>query len=163
MNGSSSSSTVCVRIRSDWRAATPHLILTATQRRNDARRDGLNGVVADAAPRRLPRNQPRDGVALRGGAGDAGAEGECGGEGARPDRAWPRLVHWLRGAGRGISRHGAAAGGDPLSRRRASVRSWNPLPGAALPPALGTHAGGLSRLDGLVVSDGIGARCWFDV
>jgi hypothetical protein len=35
-----------------WRAATPHLIPTATQRRNDARH-GLNGVVADAAPRRI--------------------------------------------------------------------------------------------------------------
>ena len=33
----------------------------------------------------------------------------------------------------------------------------------ASPPALGPYAGGLSRLDGLVVSDGIGARCWFDV
>ena len=49
------------------------------------------------------------------------------------------------------------------SCRRASVRSWNLLAGAALPSALGSHAGGLSRPDGLVVSDGNGARCWFDV
>jgi SAM-dependent methyltransferase len=143
-------------------AATPHLIPTATQRRNDAR-DGLNCVVADAAPRRLPRNQPRDGVALRGGAGDAGAEGECGGEGARSDRSWPRFVHWNRGGDRGVSRYGVAARGDPLLRRRASVRSWNLLPGAPLPSALGPHAGGLSRPDGVVVSDGNGARCWFNV
>ncbi len=68
----------------------------------------------------------------------------------------------MRGAGGGISRHGAAAGGDPLSRRRASVRSWNLLPRAALPSALGPHAGGLPGPDALVVSDGVGARCWFD-
>jgi hypothetical protein len=43
--------------------------------------------------------------------------------------------------------------------RRASIRPWNLLPGAASPPALGPHASGLLRLDGLVVSDGIGARC----
>src|SRR5882724_5671945 len=81
MNDSSSSSTGCARIRSDWKAAMPHRTLTATRSRNDARRDGLNCAVADAAPGRLPRNQPRDGVALRGGAGDAGAEGECSDEG----------------------------------------------------------------------------------
>ena len=40
--------------------------------------------MADAAPRRLPRNQPWDGLALRGGAGDAGAEGECGGRALVP-------------------------------------------------------------------------------
>src|SRR5580698_5888755 len=99
MKSSSSSSMGCVRTSYGWKAATPHRTLTATRSRNDAPRDGLNCVVANVAPRRLPRNQPRDGVALRGGAGDAGAEGECGGEGARPDRAWPRIVHWLRGAG----------------------------------------------------------------
>jgi hypothetical protein len=27
---------------------------------------------------------------------------------------------------------------------------------------MGPHADGLSRLDGLVVSDGIGAQCWFN-
>ena len=46
--------------------------------------------------------------------------------------------------------------GDPLSRRRDSVRSWNLFPGAALSPALGPHAGGLPRPDALVVSDGLG-------
>src|SRR5205823_996933 len=163
MRSSSSSSTGYARIRCDWMAGTPHLIPTATQRRNDARRDGLNCVVADAAPRRLPRNQSRDGVALRGGAGDAGAERERGGKGTRPDRAWPRVVHWHCGDGCCISRHGAAAGGDPLSRGRTSVRSWSLLDGSALPSTLGSDAGGLSRLNGLVVSDGNGARCWFDV
>ena len=39
-------------------AETPHLIPTATRRGNDTRRDGLDGAEADAAPRRLPRNQP---------------------------------------------------------------------------------------------------------
>ena len=36
------------------------------------------------------------------------------------------------------------------------------LPGAASPPALGPHAGGLPRPDALVVSDGLGARRGFD-
>src|SRR6266436_4995306 len=136
MKISSSSSTGCERTRFGWKAATPPPTPTAIRRRNDTRRDGFNGVVADVAPRRLPRNQPWNGVALRGGAGDAGAEGECGGEGARPDRAWPRLGHWLRGSWRGTSRHGAAAGGNPLSCRGAFVRSWNLLPGAASPPEM---------------------------
>ena len=35
-------------------------------------------------------------------------------------------------------------------------------PGAASPPALGPHAGGLPGPDALVVSDGHGARCGFD-
>ena len=82
---------------------------------------------------------------------------------ARPDRAWPRVVHRRRGAGRGVSRLGAAAGGDALSLRGAFVRPWNRLPGAALPPAMGPHAGRFSRPDALVVFDAIGARCWFDV
>src|SRR5437764_14640117 len=113
--------------------ATPHLIPTVTQRRNDARPDGFNFFVADAAARRLPRNQPRDGVALRGGAGDAGAEGECGGEGARSDRVWPRSVYCNRSTDCGVSRHGLAAGGDPLYARRASIRPWNLLLSAPLP------------------------------
>src|SRR5947199_2388095 len=163
MNDSSSSSTGCARTRCGWMAATPHLTHTATQRRNDVRRDGLNCVVADAAPRRLARNQSRDGVAFRGGAGDAGAEGECGGGGARPDRAWPRFVHWNRGGDRGVSRYGADARGDPLLRRRASVRSWNLLTGAPLPSALGPHAGVLSRLNDMVVSHGIDVRFRFHV
>src|SRR6266480_3634666 len=49
-----------------------------------------------------------------------------------------------------------ASGGHPLSRRRASVRPWHLFPGASLPSAMGSQASGLSRLDGLVVSDGIG-------
>src|SRR4029077_6149328 len=155
-----SSSTGCARIRCGWMGATPHLTPIATQRRNEARRDGLNCVVADAAPGRLPRYQPRDGVALRGGAGDAGAEGERGGKGTRPDRSRPRVVHWNRGGDGGVSRYGAAAPGDPLSRGCTSVRSWSLLDGSALPPSLGPYAGGFSRLNDMVVSDGIGARCW---
>ena len=50
-------------------------------------------VVADAAPRRLPRTQPRNGLALRGGAGDAGAKGERSRQGARPYRVRPRAGH----------------------------------------------------------------------
>src|SRR6266851_103547 len=65
MKSSSSSSRDCARTRCGWKAATPHLTLTAIRRRNDACGGGINGIVADAAPRRLPRNQPRDGVALR--------------------------------------------------------------------------------------------------
>ena len=64
-------------------------------------------------------------------------KGSCSGESARPHRAWPRVGHRQRGAGGCVSRHGAAARGHPLSRRRASVRPWNLLPGAASPPALG--------------------------
>ncbi len=44
----------------------------------------------------------------------------------------------MRGAGRGISRHGAAAGGDPLSCRRASVRSWNLLPACGITTRAGS-------------------------
>jgi len=71
---------------------------------------------------------------------------------------WPLAVWFL-------ARHFSAwrcPEGNPLSRRGAFVRSWNLLPGAASPPAMGPHADGLSRLDGLVVSDGIGAQCWFN-
>src|SRR4029077_17454703 len=144
-------------------AGTLHLIPTATQRRDDARRDGIDGVVADVAPRGLPRFQPWNGVALRGGGGDARSEGECGGKGPRPDRPWPRLVHWLRGSGCGASRHGAAAGDNSLSYRGAFVWSRNLLHGATSPPAMGPHASRFSRPDALVVSDGIGTWCWFDV
>jgi hypothetical protein len=73
----------------------------------------INGVVADAAPRRLPRNQPWNGVALRGGAGDAEAEGECGGEGARPESRlatpWP-LAAWFLARHFSTWRWGASAG-----------------------------------------------------
>ena len=105
---------------------------------------------------------PGHGMALRGGAGDAGAQGKCGGEGARPHRARPRPGHRQRGAGCGLSRHGAAARRHPLFRRRGSVGSGSLLPGAASPPALGPHAGGFPGPDSLVVPDGFGARRGFD-
>ena len=46
---------------------------------------------------------------------------------ARPDCARPRVGHRQRGAGCGVSRHGAAAGGHPLFRRRDPGRSGNLL------------------------------------
>ena len=112
--------------------------------RNDARGDGLDGVVADAAPRRLPRNQSRDGLALRGGAGDAGAEGERGSEIARPHRARPRAGHRRRGAGCRVSRHGAAARRHPLSRRRDPVRSRNLLAWCGIITRAGSACGSAS-------------------
>ncbi len=59
-------------------------------------------------------------------------------------------------------RHGAAAGRHPLLRRRSPARSGDFLPGAPSPPALGPYAGGLPRLDLLVVPDGLGPRRGFD-
>ena len=41
-------------------------------------------------------------------------------------------------------------------------RPWNLLPGATSAPAVGPYAGGLPRLDRLVVSDGLCARRRFD-
>ena len=70
--------------------------------------------------------------------------------------------HWQRGADCRVSRHDAAAHSHPLLRRRDLGRAWNLLPGATSAPAVGPHAGGLPRLDRLVVSDGLCARCRFD-
>jgi len=110
------------------------LIPTATRTRNDTRRDRLKSVVADAAPRCLPRSQPRDGVALRGGAGDARAEGKCGSKSACPDRSGSCLGHRQCCDGCGGTRHGAATRDDPLHRRRNSVRLGDLLPDTALSP-----------------------------
>ena len=153
----------CARTRCGWKAATPRRTPTATRTRNDARRAGFDGVVADAAPRRLPRTQPRDGLAVRGGAGDAGAKGERSGAKALvPIALGHALAIGSRRAGCRATRHGAAAGSHPLLRRRDPDRPGNLLPGAALAPALGPYAGRLPRPDGLVVSDGLGARRRFD-
>ena len=57
------------------------------------------------------------------------------------------LGHRQRCDGGCVSRHGAAAQGDPLSRRCNPGQSWDLLPDTALSPALGPHAGGLPRPD----------------
>lgn len=159
---SSSNSTVCERTRCGWMAEMRHPIPTATRRRNDALRAGLDRAVADAAPRRLPRNQPRDGVAVRGGTGDAGAERECGSKIACPDRAWSCAGHWQRSHDGCVSRRGASAPGGSLLRGRPLAGSRNLQPAAPLAPPVGPHAGGIPRPYHLVVSDGLRARSRFD-
>src|SRR6516162_1356685 len=158
MKNSSSTSTGCERTKCGWMVGTPHPIPIASRRRSDAPRDGLDGVVADGAPWCLPWNQPRDGVAVRGGTRNARAEGECGREGAGPDRVWPHAGDRWRGAGCRISRHGSAAPNDPLSCRCNPLWFGDLLPDKAFSPALGPHAGGFPRPDDLVVSDGLGTR-----
>src|SRR5215472_383470 len=162
MRNSSSNSTACEPTRCGWMVEMPHRIPTATRRRNDALRTGLDGPVADAAARRLPRNQPRHGVALRGGTGYAGAERECRSKITYPNRAWPCVGDWQRRNGRHISRQGASAAEHSLLRRRPLGWSWNLKPGASLAPAVGPHARGIPRPYHLVISDGLRARSRFD-
>src|SRR5262249_13437189 len=158
MTSSSLSSRGCERTKSGWKAATLPRTPIATRTDDDARGANFDGVVADAAPGRLSRNKPRHGMALRGGARDAGAKGERSSKSAPPYRARPRIGHWHRDSGSRVLGHGAAAHCYPLLRRLAPGRPWNLLPGWALAPEVGPHAGGLSGPDSLVVSDGLGAR-----
>jgi hypothetical protein len=87
----------------------------------------IHRVVADAAPRRLPRNQPWNGVAV--GLGMQEQKGSAVARALVPI-AWPRIGHWLRGSWRGTSRHGAAARSRSQSRKRSFLQS-HPLPGNA--------------------------------
>jgi hypothetical protein len=51
---------------------------------------------------------------------------------------------------------------QPKGCRLGAARPWDLLSGAASPPALGPNEGGIPGSDTLVVSDGFGARRWFD-
>src|SRR5207244_2620277 len=81
-----------------------------------------DGVVVDAASRRIPRNQSRNGLALRGGVGDAAPKAERRREIARAHCHRPCLGHRRRGAGCGVSRQADTARGDPLSGGRSLDR-----------------------------------------
>src|SRR5207249_4057783 len=105
-----------------------------------------DGVVADAAPRRVPRSQSWDGVALRGGVGNAGTKGERSRQIARSHRGRPRIGHRQRGADYRVPRHDCAARSHPLLRGRGPGGPWNLLPVATSAPAVGAHAGGFPRL-----------------
>src|SRR5580658_6903385 len=157
MKSSLSSLTGCEHTRFGWKVATLRRTPIATRTRSDSYGADFDYVVADAAPWRLPRTQPWDGLALRGGAGDAGTERERSGKIAGPHRDRPRLGHRQRRADRRFSRHDAAAYGHPLLRRRGPDRPWHRPPCATSAPAVGSHAGGLPRLDRLVISDGFSA------
>src|ERR1700750_125868 len=162
MKDSSLNSTACARTRCDWKAATPRRTLTATRRRNDPCGGGVDSIGTDAAPRRLSRNQPRDGVALRGSAGDAGAKGERSGEIASSHCVRPRVGHRERGTCCYLARLSAAARSHPLHCRLDDALPWKLLSGAASSLAVGPNEGGIPGPDSLVVSDGFGAWRWFD-
>src|ERR1700722_16562041 len=89
----------------------------------------------------------RDGMALRGGAGDAKAKGERSSEIARSHCGRPRSGDRQRGADFRVSGHDTAARRHPLLRRRSPDRPWNLLPDATSAPAVGPHAGRLPRFD----------------
>src|ERR1700674_3579825 len=158
MKNSLSSSTSCVHTRYDWKGATLRRTPLVIRTRNDACGAEFDGVVDDVAPRRLPRNKSWDGVAFRGGVGDAGAKGERSSKVPHPHCNRPRFGHRQRGIDCRGARHDAAARSHPLFRRRNPDWAWNLFPGAASALALGPYAGWLSRFDRLVVSYGLGAR-----
>src|SRR5438045_4760093 len=85
-----SSSTNFAHTRYGWKVATPRRTPTATRTRNDACGAHFDNGVVDAAPRRLPRHQSRDGMAIRGSGGDAGAKGKRSSQVTRPYRNRPR-------------------------------------------------------------------------
>src|ERR1700687_4069537 len=97
MKNSLSSSTNCVHTRCGWKEATLRRTPIAIPIRNDACGTDFDGVVDDAAPRRLPRNKSWDGVALRGGVGDAGAKGERSSKVPHPHCNRPRVGYRQRG------------------------------------------------------------------
>ena len=66
------SPTGCARTRSVWKAETPHRTRTATR---DSRGEDFMDWQRDGVSRRLPRHQPRYGMAVRGRAGHAGRHG----------------------------------------------------------------------------------------
>src|SRR5438477_695260 len=134
MRTSFSSLTGCAHTRYGWKGATHRRTPIVTRTRNDTCRTDFDGVLADAAPRRLPRTQSWDGMGVRGGAGDAGAKGERSSQIARSDCRRPRDGHWLRGADYRVSRHDAAAHRHPLLRRGGHGRPWDLLPGATCHP-----------------------------
>src|SRR5437667_9907705 len=109
MRTSFSSLTGCAHTRYGWKGATHHRTPIVTRTRNDTCRTDFDGVLADAAPRRLPRTQSWHAMGVRGGAGDARATGERSSQIDRADCRRPRGGHWLRGAAYGGSRAYAAA------------------------------------------------------
>src|SRR5207253_1636399 len=115
MKSSLSSSTGCAHIRCGYKGATRRRTPIVTRIHNDTCRADFDNVVADAAPRRLPRTQPRDGVAFRGGARDAGAKGERRSKIAHSHCSWPRVCHRQCGVDFCVPRHDAAAHGNPLA------------------------------------------------
>src|SRR3954471_17732570 len=96
-----SSSMGCALIRFGWMGATRRPTPIAIRTRNDACRTDFDDLVAAAAAWRLPRTQSWHGMALRGGARDAGAKGKRSREIARPHCDRARAGHWKRGAGSG--------------------------------------------------------------
>src|SRR6202451_163624 len=139
MKISLSSSTGCARISFGWKEATLRQTPIATLTHNDSCGADFDDIVADATAWRLPRTQSWDGLAIRGGAGVAGAKGERGGKIARPHCAGARLAHRQRVADCSVSRHAAAACSHSVLRRRGPDRSWNLLPGATSAPAVGPY------------------------
>src|SRR6266478_2795250 len=92
-----SSSTSCVHTRYGWKGATLRRTPIVIRTRNDACGADIDGVVDDVAARRLPRNKSGDGVALRGGVGDAGAKGERSSMVPHPHCDRPCFGHRRRG------------------------------------------------------------------
>ena len=106
---------------------------------------------------------PGHGVALRGGAGDAGAEGERRGEIARAHCDRPRVGHrrsWCWPRCFSAWRCRVAGIRYPVAAILIGLGIY--LLGTAPSPAMGPHAGRLPGSDGLVVSDGLGARRGLD-
>src|SRR5438270_564088 len=137
MKNSFLSSTVYAPTRSGSKAVTLRRIPIATRTGNDACGTHFDDVVGVSAAGRLPRDQPWDGVDLRGCTGNAGARWEGSVKSACPYRARPRNGHRQRDSGCGCTRHGTAAHGHPLLRSRPPDRPWNLLPGWTLAPTLG--------------------------
>src|SRR5579864_6378563 len=155
MKSSSSSSRGCAHTNCGSMEAMLRQTPIAIRTRNDPCGADFDDVVADAAPWRLPRAQSWDGLAVCGGAGDAGAKEQCSSEIACSHCNWPRPGDRQRGLDGYVSRHDSAACPYTLLRRRGPGRPWDLLSDATLAPAVGPYAGGLPRPDRLVLSDGV--------
>src|SRR5215831_339365 len=147
-----------VRTRFAWKAATPRRIPIASPTDNDACGSDSDSVVVDAPAWCIPRDQPWDGLALCGGASDAGAKGERGCKIDRSPCSRPRVSDCHCSSGSSFARHGGAAHNGSILC--GGIPDWpgNLQLGEALAPTLGPHAGWLSRPDGLVLSYGL--RSW---
>src|SRR5215475_10897950 len=114
-------------------------------------------VLADASgSRSLSWNQPRDGMALRRSAGDAGEEPPRG-DGCNPAHCAGTCACDRRcGKSAMASAEVFAPAGHPL--RRGGDHFWLRLlsPGSSPAPKVGRHASGLPRPDFVVIHNGLG-------
>src|ERR1700721_3819085 len=113
MKDSLSSLTGCAHTRCGWKGATLRRTPIAIRTCDDTCRVDFDDVVADGAPGRLPRPQSWDGMALRGGAGDAGTKGKRSSQIARSNCDRPCSGHRHRSADYRVSRLDAPARSPP--------------------------------------------------